>query len=168
MTGEAVAFYLLAGLVLSSAWAVVRNPNLFHAGLAMIVCFVGIAGLYVNLGAPFLGAMQVLIYAGAIAVLLLFAFMLTHDLMRPHASRFQNAAGAATASAVAALLVGAILNTQWFPAQGQIDALTVHSLARNYMGRYLIPFEVVALLLLAALIGAVVIARKEESARDAS
>lgn len=165
---EAVAFYVLAGLVLSSAWAVVRNPNLFHSGLALIVCFVGVAGLYVTLGAPFLGAMQVLIYAGAIAVLLLFAFMLTHDLMRPHATRFQNAGGAGTALAVCAVLIGTILNTDWYPAENSPDPLSVHSLAQNYMGRYLLPFEVVALLLLAALIGAVVIARKEEAGRDAS
>ena len=60
---QVIAFYILAGIVLSAAWSVVRNDNLFHAGLSLIICFVGVAGLYINLDAPFLGAMQVLIYA---------------------------------------------------------------------------------------------------------
>lgn len=163
---EAVAFYLLAGLVLSSAWAVVRNPNLFHAGLALIVCFVGVAGLYVNLGAPFLGAMQVLIYAGAIAVLLLFAFMLTHDLMNPRSERFQTFGGSATAITLALVLIGGLANTTWYQIPGDDHEMSVASLARNYMGDFLLPFEIIALLLLAALVGALVIARKEEQPRS--
>lgn len=163
---EAVAFYLLAGLVLSSAWAVVRNPNLFHAGLALIVCFVGVAGLYVNLGAPFLGAMQVLIYAGAIAVLLLFAFMLTHDLMNPRSERFQTFGGSATAITLALVLIGGLANTAWYPIPGDDHEMGVAALAKNYMGDFLLPFEIIALLLLAALVGALVIARKEEQPRS--
>ncbi len=163
---EAVFFYLLAGLVLSSAWSVVRNNNLFHAGLSLIICFVGVAGLYVNLGSPFLGAMQVLIYAGAIAVLLLFAFMLTHDLMKSKAERYQHLPGIATAALVAVMLVTTITASNWYPANGRPVQLDVASLANHYMGQYLVPFEVVALLLLAALVGAVVIARKEEGARE--
>lgn len=162
---EAVAFYLLAGIVLSSAWAVVRNSNLFHAGLSLIVCFVGVAGLYVNLGAPFLGAMQVLIYAGAIAVLLLFAFMLTHDLMNPRIDRFQKVGGSAAALALAAVLIGGLLTTDWYPTLGVDVDMGVARLARNYMGDFLLPFEIIALLLLSALVGALVIARKEEQPR---
>jgi NADH:ubiquinone oxidoreductase subunit 6 (subunit J) len=163
---ETVAFYLLAGVVLSSAWAVVRNPNLFHAGLALIVCFVGVAGLYVNLGAPFLGAMQVLIYAGAIAVLLLFAFMLTHDLMNPRSERFQTFGGSAASITLALVLVGALVNTSWYPLPGDDQEMSVATLAKNYMGDFLLPFESIALLLLAALVGALVIARKEEQPRS--
>lgn len=163
---EVAAFYILSGLVLASGWSVVRNENLFHAGLSLIVCFVGVAGLYVNLDAPFLGAMQVLIYAGAIAVLLLFGFMLTHDLMKPKGERYQNAAGAVTAVMLATVLVAVIGVTEWYPASGQSVTFGVESLARSYMTTYLMPFEVVAVLLLAALMGSVVIARKEEGGRD--
>ena len=162
MTGEAVAFYLLSGVVLSSAWAVVRGANLFHSGLSLIVCFVGIAGLYINLSAPFLGAMQVLIYAGAIAVLLLFAFMLTHDLMKPTQERFQHASGIVVAGLVGAVLIGTPVTTSWYTPAEKAVTFGTETLARSYMTQYLLPFEVVALLLLASLVGAIIIARKEE------
>jgi len=163
---EAIAFYLLSAMVLASAWSVVRNENLFHAGLSLIVCFVGVAGIYVNLDAPFLGAMQVLIYAGAIAVLLLFGFMLTHDLMKARQERNQHAAGIFVALLMAGVLIGVIVNSQWFPASGKLVTFGVESLAGRYMKQDLVSFEVVAVLLLASLIGAVVIARKEEGGRE--
>ena len=163
---EAIAFYLLSAMVLTSAWSVVRTENLFHAGLSLIVCFVGVAGIYVNLDAPFLGAMQVLIYAGAIAVLLLFGFMLTHDLMKVKQERNQHAAGIFAALLMAGLLIGVIVNGQWFPASGKLVSFGVESLAGRYMKQDLVSFEVVAVLLLASLIGAVVIARKEEGGRE--
>lgn len=166
MNVEAVAFYLLSGIVLASGLAVVRASNLFHAGLSLIVCFVGVAGLYINLDAPFLGAMQVLVYAGAIAVLLLFGFMLTHDLMRPRAERFQGVAGALVSIVLAGLLSATAVNSSWAQPSGKPVEFGVEALAQGYMTRYLVPFEVVAIMLLAALIGAVVIARKEEGSRD--
>jgi NADH-quinone oxidoreductase subunit J len=163
---ETVAFYLLAGVVLASAWSVVRNENLFHAGLSLIVCFVGVAGLYINLDAPFLGAMQVLIYAGAIAVLLLFGFMLTHDLMKQKAERTQDLAGAVTSLALVSVLIGVIAAAGWYPAASTPVTFGVETLARAYMTRHLLPFEVVALLLLSAMLGALHIARKEEGGRE--
>lgn len=163
---ETIAFYILSGLVLTSAWSVVRNENLFHAGLSLILCFVGVAGIYVNLDAPFLGAMQVLIYAGAIAVLLLFGFMLTHDLMKAKQERNQQAGGVVAALLMALVLIGTIVGAQWYPATGQPVTFGVESLARRYMQQDLVSFEVVALLLLASLMGAVVIARKEEGSRE--
>jgi NADH:ubiquinone oxidoreductase subunit 6 (subunit J) len=166
MTPEVVAFYLLSGMVLASAASVVFNSNLFHAGLSLILCFVGVAGLYINLQAPFLGAMQVLIYAGAIAVLLLFAFMLTHDLMKPTGERFQKATGAAVAVLVGSLLGGISSMSNWWPEPGQAKVFGVKELASGYMKQHLVSFELVAMLLLAALIGAVVIARKEEGGRE--
>ena len=163
---EAVAFYVLSALVLTSAWSVVRHENLFHAGLSLILCFVGVAGIYVNLDAPFLGAMQVLIYAGAIAVLLLFGFMLTHDLMKAKQERNQHAGGIVAALLMALVLIGTIVNAQWFAPGGQPVKFGVESLARRYMQQDLVSVEVVALLLLASLMGAVVIARKEEGSRE--
>ena len=166
MMSETVAFYVLAGVVLASAWSVVRNVNLFHAGLSLIICFVGIAGLYINLHAPFLGAMQVLIYAGAIAVLLLFGFMLTHDLMSRKAERTQHLAGIGASLTLVSVLIAAILEGHWYPASGKSVDFGVEALAKSYMTQYLLPFEVVALLLLSALVGALVIARKEEGGRE--
>lgn len=160
-----VAFYLLAAMTLGSALGVVLARNLFHAGIALISCFLGVAGLYVTLKAPFLGAMQVLIYAGAIAVVLLFAFMLTHDLMHPKAERFQAVNGALTAFLVAVVLGLTAAGSPWAgPSQtASLAQLSdVKILAESYMKQYFLPFQLIAVILLVSLVGALVIARKEE------
>lgn len=158
-----LAFYLVAAFTLASGAAVVRMQNLFHAGIALISCFLGVAGIYILLGAPFVGAMQVLIYAGAIAVVLLFGFMLTHDLMHPKAERFQNIPGLATATLVGGMLSVTALATDWGVAGHPLLQGDVKHLAESYMTYNLVPFQLVALLLLVALIGSIVIARKEET-----
>lgn len=159
------AFYLLAALVLFPALAVVSEKNLFHAGISLIVCFLGVAGIYVTLTAPFIAGMQVLIYAGAIAVILLFAFMLTHDIMHVAQERFQPVAGILTCAVLAFMLTVTVLRSQWAaPVAASVD-LGVKSLALHYMTVYFVPFQAIALLLLITLVGAVVIARKEEEPR---
>ncbi|MBI3929721.1 MAG: NADH-quinone oxidoreductase subunit J [Armatimonadetes bacterium] len=164
-------FWLLAALVLVPAFFVVHSRNLFHAGIALITCFLGIAGIYVTLGAPFVAGMQVLIYAGAIAVILLFAFMLTHDLMHPLPGTvtFQRWPGLAASLALAMVLVGSAVSTPWRTsdsAAGVAEASSIPGLGQAFLTNYLIPFELIALLLLVALVGAVVIARKEEAAPE--
>ena len=161
-----IAFYLLAALVLFPALSVVLEKNLFHAGISLIVCFVGVAGIYVTLSAPFVAGMQVLIYAGAIAVLLLFAFMLTHDIMHVRQQRFQPVAGFLSAAMLALILTVTIARSHWAPPAAESIDLGVKSLALQYMTVYFVPFQVIALLLLITLVGAVVIARKEEEPRS--
>lgn len=161
-----IAFYLLAALVLFPALSVVLEKNLFHAGISLIVCFVGVAGLYVTLAAPFVAGMQVLIYAGAIAVLLLFAFMLTHDIMHVRQDRFQPIAGFLTCALLALMLTVTVARSDWAPPAAETVDLGVKSLAFHYMTVYFVPFQVIALLLLITLVGAVVIARKEEEPRS--
>ena len=164
-----VFFYLLAAYVLASGWGVIRQSNLFHAGISLIGCFLGVAGIYITLGAPFLAGMQVLIYAGAIAVVLLFAFMLTHNLMHAETKFFGPKAGL-----LATLLFGVMtIATVWYKQpwfQGQVSQVQngtdVQQLGHLYMTYYLVPFQLIALLLLVTLMGAVVIARKEEGPRS--
>ena len=163
-------FYILSLLVLGSAAHVVTSRNLFHAGIALISCFMGVAGIYITLSAPFMGAMQVLIYAGAIAVVLLFGFMLTHDLMRPQIECFQPFAGALTALSMGFMLVLTAIWGPWARPSTHLgpDGSTIpfdsgiKTLAESYMQDFAVPFEMVALLLLISLVGAIVIARKEE------
>ena len=158
-------FYFLAGVVLIPALAVVLSQNLFHAGLSLIVSFLGIAAIYATLSAPFVAGMQVLVYAGAIAVLLLFAFMLTHDIMKPlqTSSRSQQISSAL----VCLLLLGAIgrvlASSNWNFLQGHSgEGASLTDLGQAFLTQYLVPFELVSILLLMTLIGAVVVARKEE------
>lgn len=157
-------FYVLAGLILTSAMSMVQARNLFHAGLALITCFLGVAGLYVLLNAPFIAALQVLIYAGAIAVILLFGFMLTHHVMRDESNkRFsQQAAGMGAAAVMCGVLVAVIGASPWKtgPAPTHIDDL--NQLGQQLLTSYLLPFELASVFLLAALVGAIMIARKEE------
>jgi NADH:ubiquinone oxidoreductase subunit 6 (subunit J) len=161
----AFMFYVLSALVLASAAYVVTSRNLFHAGIGLISCFMGVAGIYITLSAPFMGAMQVLIYAGAIAVVLLFGFMLTHDLMHPTVESFQPMAGALTAISIGFVLTLTAVAGSWARPSDHAEPLGsgIKILADNYMKDFAVPFEMVALLLLISLVGAIVIARKEES-----
>lgn len=158
-------FSFIAGIIIIPALAVVLSENLFHAGLSMIVSFLGIAAIYAALSAPFVAAMQVLVYAGAIAVILLFAFMLTHDIMRPQqqVARLQQT-GAALACTLLAFFMGRVLiGSQWTKLKPQpVEGVSLEVLGTSFLTDYLVPFELVSLLLLMTLVGAIVIARKEE------
>jgi NAD(P)H-quinone oxidoreductase subunit 6 len=159
-------FYFIAGIVIVPALAVVLSENLFHAGLSMIVSFLGIAAVYAALSAPFVAAMQVLVYAGAIAVILLFAFMLTHDIMRPQqtVSRFQQSASAFICVVLAGFMARVMKSSSWGELEAQsTEGVPLAQLGTSFLTDYLVPFELVSLLLLMTLVGAIVIARKEEA-----
>lgn len=131
----------------------------------MVVSFLGIAGAYAALSAPFVAGIQVLVYAGAIAVLLLFAFMLTHDIMKP----MEGPSRARTASAFAACTLLALVMARllqvggWVETSGEPMGQSLELLGQSFLTTYLVPFELVSVLLLTTLIGAVVVARKEEA-----
>lgn len=167
-----VAFTLLAALVLVPAVFVVTSENLFHGGLCLIASFLGVAGIYVTLGSPFVAGMQVLVYAGAISVVLLFAFMLTHRLMHPDRTTavLQPIPALVAAGVTAAILVGAIGRSPWNPTAPRSftleQAMSVSGLGQQFLTTYLVPFELISVLLLVTLVGAVVIARKEEAPRQ--
>ncbi len=157
-------FFVLAGVIVASALSMVFARNLFHAGLALITCFLGVAGIYVLLKSPFIAALQVLIYAGAIAVILLFGFMLTHHVMHtdPHKRFTQQTAGFGAAVAMATLLVVVIAVSPWHKSGQAVPVSDLGSLGRQLLTTYLLPFELASAFLLAALVGAIMIARKEE------
>lgn len=160
-----ILFYFIAGLVIIPAVAVVLSENLFHAGLCMIISFLGIAAIYVTLSAPFLAAIQVLVYAGAIAVILLFAFMLTHDIMSPQlqSSRFQQTASAVVCFVFAWFAGRILISSSWEKLSPQEPGgVSLEVLGTSFLTTHLVPFELVSFLLLMTLVGAIVIARKEE------
>lgn len=161
-------FYFIAALVIVPAIAVVSSENLFHAGLSMIVSFLGIAAVYAALSAPFVAAMQVLVYAGAIAVVLLFAFMLTHDIMLPQQtmSRFQQTASAIVCFLLGGAMLRVLSSSAWERLTEQAaEGVPLNKLGTAFLTQYLVPFELVSILLLMTLVGAIVIARKEERDR---
>jgi NADH:ubiquinone oxidoreductase subunit 6 (subunit J) len=157
-----VLFVILAGTMLASGLAVVVMRDIIRCGLAMMVCFGALAGLYVMAGAPLVGAAQVLVYIGAISVLVLFAIMLTQTKSAPTRLAFQTQAVPAAIAAVifVVVILLAIGATTWVggPARGDTDTGDV---ARELFSGWVLPFEIVGVLLLAAVIGGVFLAKRE-------
>jgi NADH:ubiquinone oxidoreductase subunit 6 (subunit J) len=136
--------------------------DIIRCGLAMIVCFLALAGIYVVAGAPLVAAAQVIVYIGAISVLILFAIMLTQSKDAPARLVFQTqAVPAAVAAVVLAVLIGlGVSSTDWGEASRRAR-LATDALAGVLFDQYVLPFEVVSVLLLAAVIGGVFIAKRE-------
>ena len=155
----------LATLMLASAIAVVTMRDIIRCGLAMIVCFLALAGLYVMLGAPMVAAAQVIVYIGAISVLILFAIMLTQEKAGPARLVFQTqATPAAIAAIILAVLVAvAVYGTDWGAVTEHIRIAT-NILAHFLFQQYVLVFEAVSVLLLAAVIGGVFLAKREKDA----
>ena len=155
-------FWILASVMIGSALLVVTMRDIIRCGLAMIVCFGALAGIYVILGAPLLGAAQVIVYIGAISVLILFAIMLTQTKDAPARLVFQTQAGAAAlASIVIAVLIGlAISATDWGGVNERVRIATA-ALSQVLFSDFVLPFEIVSVLLLAAVVGGVYLAKRE-------
>lgn len=150
---------MMAGLTVVSALLVVSMRNIFHAVLALVLSFIGVAGLYVTLSAGFLAAVQVLIYAGAIAVLTLFAVFLTRNAMTQGNPPGRLQASALVASALVFLALAYVfLNTAWPSSAGRFYG--PDQIASSLFTTYVFPFELASVLLLVAMIGAIVIARE--------
>ena len=158
-------FYIVAACLIVGALGVVLLPRIVHAALALVFFFFMISGIYVLLEADFIAATQVIIYVGAITVLFLFAIMLTHRSYAPDSNPGNSQWIAASGVAV---LVGAILVSVLGQAKFAVSNSTLpggvtdvtKSLGQLLMGPFLIPFEIAGILLLAAMIGAIVIARE--------
>ncbi len=155
-----LVFYGFAALTVGSAALVVFANRLTHAVFALLFTFFGVAGLYVFLDADFLAAAQVLIYVGGILILLIFGVMLTNRIydFRILSERVQLLPSIVAVAAAFGLLVAVILKTRW-PVHGSGEtASTSAEIGRLLLTDYLLPFEVAGFLLLAALLGASMLA----------
>ena len=137
--------------------------NIIHIAVAMMVCFGTLAGMYALLGAPIVAAAQVLIYLGAISVLILFAIMLTQagDANLPSPFHRQVWAAALVALVVVGLIGWAVTATDWGNATVVIP-IVIAAMAKSLFTDYALPFEILSMLLLAAIIGAIYLARRPE------
>ena len=165
-----IAFVVLALLTLAGAMAAVTLRNLVHCALALAVAFAGLALLFLQLDAQFVGFTQILVYVGAVAILVVFAILLTRGADDGKAGTVFSRtwlAGLGIAAAVFALLGWAVLRSVRGLAQAAgTPAVTVENIGQALMSRYVLPLEIVALLLTAALVGAVIVAMYErEGAR---
>ena len=159
----AILFFVLAVGCVGAGLLVVTLRNVIHSAIAMMACFAALAGLYVLLGAPIVAAAQVLIYIGAISVLILFAIMLTQagDANLPAPFHKQVWFGLIAALATFLLVGWAAISTDWGAAV-EVIRIDLEGLAISLFTTYALPFEIVGLLLLAAIIGAIFLARRPE------
>jgi NADH-quinone oxidoreductase subunit J len=164
MSGQEVAFAALAVLCGLSALAVVTARNVVHSALFLVVALASIAGVYLVLAAPFVAFVQVIIYVGAIVVLLLFGIMLTRASIGRRV--LDNAPVARFGAAVVGASVFAMLSIFLVQAFGgeRIDVAaptSLEALGTSLFRNFVLPFEAVSVLLLAALIGAIVLSRRD-------
>ena len=163
-----VTFAIIATVTLVSAIAAMSLRNLVHCALALTVTLAGLATAYLQLDAQFVGFAQILVYVGAVAILIVFAILLTRGTEAPRRSSFSSTwgVGAGIAVIVFGMLAGMILSS---PALTHdippAPSPTVRQIGDLLMTRFILPLEVVGLLLTAALIGAVIIAMHERASK---
>ena len=152
---------MLAGLTVGAALGVVIVRDLIRALVLLITSFLGVAGLYITLSADFVAVAQVLIYAGAISILLIFAIMLTPRASRDNAETFLQVPGLLLAGLVAFTIGFISIQTDWSIAErGGFDE-TASAIGEALLSKYVLPFEMASVLLLVAMLGAIVLVRPE-------
>jgi len=158
-----IVFWFFVIMTIAAALMVVLSKNLIYAAIALLVTFLGVAAMYIFLWADFMAGTQVMIYIGGILILLLFGIMLTTKItsVRISHTNVQRGVGALIIAAIFIGLVWMINMTPWINISTQEPQQTVHDIGTLLMTDFLLPFEVASVLLLGALIGAAVLARKE-------
>ena len=158
-----IVFYLLAAITVVSAAGVAFSNNIVYSAFALMGTLLGAAGLFVLLAADFVAVIQVLVYVGGILVLMLFAVMLTHRVADVRVSN--RALGRwptlVVMAAVGVLMGHALSITTWHQVDLAVPAPTTYGIGDGLLTSYVLPFELASVVLLAALIGAVVLSRKE-------
>lgn len=163
-TGIAISFWVLAAVSIASALAVVLLRDIFRAALFLVLCFFTVAGVFVILSADFLAAAQVLIYVGAIAILIIFAIMLTREAQRGSPSGRLRLPALLVGLLFLATMVFVVVSTDWHAIMEIPDQPTTSALAHALFSAeegFVLPFEIAAALLLAAIIGAIVLVREK-------
>lgn len=162
-----ISFVLIAGITIVAALGVVTFKNIVHSALFLVLTFLGVAGIYFHLNAGFVGVVQILVYAGAISVLIIFAIMLVMDKDVKKTNLPNPSMGSRLAGGYIILLLTVVLGAAvWFstfPISAQLPPKDeVGFLANLMLGKYVVPFEAAAVLLLVAVVGAIILAKGAE------
>lgn len=157
-------FVIVAAWVLICGLGVVAFKKIMYSAVSMVFCFLGVAFAYALLNASLVAIVQILVYVGAISIVIIFAIMLTEVQDGPYSQFFNRQSVFAAPLAVAAAAVLAVVVVSWDISGVGDKSLTpsLQELSSLLFNRYVFPFELVSLVLIAALIGAIVLARKEE------
>ena len=164
-TSSHVIFLILSAIALVGGAGVVFSRKLFHAALFLVLSFIGVAGFYLLLGAEMLAMIQILVYVGAIAILIIFAIMLSQRIMSAEyqAENEQWLFALVTAAALFVVLAFILLSVGWPTAQADVPQDSIVQLGKALVDpeQFVLPFEVASVLLLVALVGSVIIAREK-------
>ena len=161
--GLDIAFWILDAIIVAAAVAVVVLRDVFRAALALILCFLSVAGIYVTLSADFLAAVQILIYVGGISVLIILAIMLTRDVQQGSPSNKLRVPAFLIALIFLGIMTYALINTVWPVSTAPPVEPTTAAIASQLLGQggYILPLEIAGVLLLAAILGAIVLVREK-------
>ena len=163
MSYEEVIFYFVAAVTVLGALGVVLSRNVVHSALFLILALLAVAGVYILLSAEFLAIVQILIYGGAVTILILFVMMLTRVRDMPQAlDGPQRPFAALAAGAFLGLTTLAVVSADWPGETEEITVIPFRDLGDALFRNWAVPFEVASLVLLVALIGAIILARSEE------
>ncbi len=161
--GLSIAFWTLAVVAVGAALAVVLLRNVFRAALALVLCFLVVAGIYVILSADFLAAVQVLVYVGAISVVIILAIMMTREVQRGSPANKLKIPALIVALVFLGVVIYTMLATPWqisteLPVEPTTAALALKLFGEN---GFILPVEIAAVLLLGAVLGAIVLVREK-------
>ena len=163
MSYEEAIFYVVGAVTVAGAAGVVFARNIVHAALFLMLALLAVAGVFILLAAEFLAIVQVLIYGGAVTILVMFAMMLTRVRDLPAATDGpQKPFAFIAAGAFAVTSIAAIVSTDWPGNTDEINVISFNDIGTALFTTWAVPFEVASLLLMVALLGAVVLARGEE------
>ena len=159
-----VAFYMFSGLAVVFAAMVAFGRNLIYSAFSLLGCFSGVAGIYILLSADFLGILQIFVYVGGITVLIIFAVMFTRGIgdVKITNQSMNWKSGALTVGVMFFLLYFLIQNTPWLKGETPSQMPTTRTIGDLLLSDYILPFELISLVLLIVLIGAIVVARKDD------
>ena len=160
-TGTVVAFWILAAMTVGAALGVAAVRNLIHSVALLIVTFAGLAGLYITLSADFIAVVQVLIYIGAIVILIIFAIVLTPRAGRLNQEGFMLLPALVLAALVAGTMIFVAFDTNWAISEREGFEDTATAIGDLLLDKYALPFEIASVLLLSAILGAILLVRPE-------
>jgi len=161
--GLAAAFWIMAVVAVVAALGVIFLRNVFRAALSLVLCFITVAGLYITLSADFLAAVQILVYVGAISVLIILAIMMTREVQQGSPSNKMKVPAFIVAAVLLGIMIYTVTKTSWqIAAESPLSPTTAPLAAKLFSeSGFILPVEIAAMLILAAILGAIVIAREK-------
>ncbi len=162
------AFFAFSILAITAALGVILETNIVRAGFSLVLCFGAVAGTYFALKAPFLGASQILIYAVGITLVIVFALMLTslkHELPRLKGEAGKNIFSGIISIGIFTVFAKVLTGNKWIESEFSSCPKNTEVIGLRLLGSYVLPFELISVLLLVTLIGAIVIAKKDKPER---